>query len=154
LKIKTTRFGTIEIEEERIITMPFGMPGFLDTTRFVILQHRENSPFFWYQAVDDATLAFVITSPLLFKPDYKIDMGNVLKEMSWNVDMEENSLELYVVVNIPKDSPEKMTANLIGPILINNKARQAVQMVLSNSPYTHKFPLVKENQAQKASSHT
>jgi flagellar assembly factor FliW len=151
LKIKTTRFGTINIEEEKIITMPFGMLGFLDKKRFVMLQHKENSPFFWYQAVDDPTLAFVITSPFLFKPDYKVDVDDVLKEMSWNGDMEENNLELYVVVNIPKGSPEKMTANLIGPILINNKVRRAVQMVISNSPYTHKFPLIRENQGQEAS---
>jgi flagellar assembly factor FliW len=147
LKIKTTRFGTINIEEENIINMPFGMLGFLDKKRFVILQHKKNSPFFWYQSIDDPSLAFVITSPFLFKPDYEIDMDDVLREMSWNGDRGKNNVELYVVVNIPKGSPDKMTANLIGPILINNKARQAVQMVISNSLYTHKFPLIREDQS-------
>ncbi len=78
-------------------------------------------------------------------------MDDVLKEMAWSADEEEVNLELWVVVNIPKGSPEKMTANLIGPILINNKARQAVQIVLSDSPYTHKFPLVREDQGQTES---
>jgi len=145
LKIKTTRFGIITIEEEKIITMLFGMLGFPDVKRFVILQHKENSPFFWYQSVDDPMLAFVIMSPFLFKPDYNVDVENVLKEMSWNEEEKQNNLELYVVVNIPKGAPDKMTANLIGPILINNKIHQAVQMVISDSPYTHKFPLVREN---------
>jgi flagellar assembly factor FliW len=145
LKIKTTRFGTITTEEEKIITMPFGMLGFPELKRFVILQHKENSPFFWYQSVDDPMLAFVIMSPFLFKPGYSVDLGNVLKEMSWNEEEKQNNLELYVVVNIPKGAPDKMTANLIGPILINNKIQQAVQMVISDSPYTHKFPLVREN---------
>jgi len=145
LKIKTTRFGTITIEEEKIITMPFGMLGFPDVKRFVMLQHKEDSPFFWYQSVDDPMLAFVIMSPFLFKPDYNVDIENVLKEMSWNEEEKQNTLELYVVVNIPKGAPDKMTANLIGPILINNKIHQAVQMVISDSPYTHKFPLVREN---------
>jgi len=145
LKIKTTRFGTITIEEEKIITMPFGMLGFPDVKRYVILQHKENSPFFWYQSVDDPALAFVIMSPFLFKPDYDVDVENVLKEMSWNEEEKQDNLELYVVVNIPKGAPDKMTANFIGPILINNKIHQAVQMVISDSPYTHKFPLLKEN---------
>ena len=144
MKIKTTRFGIITIEE-KIITMPFGMLGFSDEKRFVILQHKEDSPFFWYQSVDDPMLAFVIMSPFLFKPDYNVDVENVLKEMSWNEEEKQNTLELYVVVNIPKGAPDKMTANLIGPILINNKIHQAVQMVISDSPYTHKFPLVREN---------
>lgn len=145
MNIKTTRFGTINIEEEKIITMPFGMLGFPDKKRFIIVQHKENSPFFWYQSVDDPTLAFVITSPFPFKPDYEVDMDDVLKEMSWNEGEENNNLALYVVVNIPKGSPDKMTANLIGPILVNNRACQAVQMVISNSPYSHKFPLLREN---------
>jgi len=145
LKIKTTRFGTITIEEEKIITMPFGMLGFPDVKRYVILQHKENSPFFWYQSVDDPALAFVIMSPFLFKPDYDVDVEKVLKEMSWNEEEKQDNLELYVVVNIPKGAPDKMTANFIGPILINNKIHQAVQMVISDSPYTHKFPLLREN---------
>ena len=149
MNIKTTRFGTISIEEEKIISMPFGMLGFPDKKRFIIVQHKENSPFFWYQSVDDPTLAFVITSPFPFKPDYEVDMDDVLKEMSWNEGEENNDLALYVVVNIPKGSPDKMTANLIGPILVNSRACQAVQMVISNSPYSHKFPLLGENQSQE-----
>jgi len=147
MEIETTRFGTITVEEDKIIAMPFGMLGFPDRRQYVIVQHKENSPFFWYQCVDDPALAFVITSPFPFEPDYKVDMDDVLKEMSWNEGGENNNLALYVVVNIPKDSPDKMTANLIGPILINNKTRQAVQMVVSDSPYSHRSPLIGENQS-------
>jgi len=154
MNIETTRFGTITIGEEKIITMPFGMLGFPDKKRFIIIQHKENSPFFWYQSADDPTLAFVITSPFPFKPDYEVDMDDVLKEMSWNEGEENNNLALYVVVNIPKGSPDKMTANLIGPILVNNKACQAVQMVISNSPYSHKFPLIGESQSQEPMART
>ncbi|MBW2245649.1 MAG: flagellar assembly protein FliW [Deltaproteobacteria bacterium] len=142
MKIKTTRFGTISIEKEKTIDMPFGMLGFPDQKKFVILQHRENSPFFWYQSVDDPALAFVITSPLLFKPDYQIDLEDALKVMSWNGDGKTHGVEIYIVVNIPKGLPQKMTGNFIGPILINNKVRQAVQIVISNSPYIHNCPLV------------
>ena len=145
MKIKTTRFGTITTEEDNIITMPFGMLGFPDRKRFVILQHKEDSPFFWYQSVDDPMLAFVIMSPFLFKPDYSVNLENIVKEMSWNEEEKQHNLELYVVVNIPEGSPDQMTANLIGPILINNKIHQAVQMVISDSLYTHKFPLIKKN---------
>jgi len=143
LKIKTTRFGTIRIKEEKIINMPFGMLGFPDKKRYLILQHQEKSPFFWYQSVDDPGLAFVITSPFLFMPDYKISLETVLKEMSWNGDGNNKHLELYIVVNVPKGMPHKMTGNFIGPILVNTKLHQAVQVVLTDSPYTHRFPLLK-----------
>ena len=144
MKIKTTRFGTIHIEREKTIDMPFGMLGFPDKKKFIILKHRENSPFYWYQSVDDPTLAFVITSPFFFKPDYKIDIKDVLKEMSWTGNGKADHLEIYIVVNIPKGLPQKMTGNFIGPILVNNKVRQAVQIVISNSPYVHNSPLISE----------
>jgi flagellar assembly factor FliW len=144
LKIKTTRFGTISIKEEKIIKMPFGMLGFPDKKEFFILQHQENSPFFWYQSIDDPGLAFVITNPFLFIPDYKIDLEATLKEMLWNGDGDNGYLDLFIVVNIPRGMPHKMTGNFIGPILVNSKNYQAVQMVLSDSPYTHRFPLFKK----------
>ena len=144
MKIKTTRFGTISIKEEKIIKMPFGMLGFPDKKKFFILQHQENSPFFWYQSVDDPGLAFVITDPFLFIPDYKIDLEVTLKKMSWNGDGNSRYLNLFIVVNIPKGMPHEMTGNFIGPILVNDKVYQAVQIVISNSPYTHKFPLFKK----------
>ena len=124
--------------------MPYGMLGFSDQKQYLILQHQGNSPFFWYQSVNDPGLAFVITSPFLFIPDYKIDFKSVLIEMSWDTNVKDNFLELYIVVNIPKGKPHQMTGNFIGPILINNHLNQAVQMVLSDSPYTHKFPLLKK----------
>jgi len=144
LKIKTTRFGTISIEEEKIIKMPNGMLGFPDKKKFIILQHQENSPFFWYQSIDDPELAFVITNPFQFVPDYKINLEATLKEMSWNTDGNNGCLELFIVVNIPRGMPHKMTGNFVGPILVNSNVYQAVQIVLSNSPYTHRFPLFKK----------
>jgi hypothetical protein len=55
-------------------------------------------------------------------------------------------LELYVVVTIPRGSPDRMSANLIGPIVVNNRSREAVQMVIADIPYIHKFPLIANRQ--------
>lgn len=141
MKLKTTRFGTLDLVNEKIINMPKGMLGFPDKKQYVILKHKDESPFFWYQSVDDPALAFVITNPFLFKEDYHVDMGKVLEKMSWLGEENESDLGLYVVVNIPKGSPDKMTANLIGPLFINNKTCQAAQMILPDSDYSHQSHL-------------
>ncbi len=91
-------------------------------------------------------LAFVITNPYLFMPEYKINMESVLPDSSWKNDHDDDCLEIYVVVNIPSGTPEKMTANFIGPVLINNRKRQAVQVIISDSPYSHKSPLIRPNE--------
>jgi flagellar assembly factor FliW len=142
LKVETTRFGTIAIPEEEVITMPFGMPGFSDQKQFVLLDHKENSPFQWYQSIQDPSLAFVITDPLLFKPDYAVNLQNIVEELGWDEDLTEDQLKIYAIVNIPPGSPEKTTANLIGPVLMNLATHEAVQVIIPDSPYSHKFPLV------------
>jgi flagellar assembly factor FliW len=138
MKIETTRFGTVEVAEDKIITMPNGLLGFQDKRSFCLFQHKEDSPFFWYQSTDDPSLAFVITSPFLFKPDYQVDAGSAIDALRWEGD---NPLDCYVLVSIPKGMPEKMTANLIGPIIVNTERREAVQIVLVDDTYSHKYPL-------------
>ena len=124
--------------------MPNGMFGFPDQKRFIVHEHRDDSPFYWYQSLDDPNLAFVITSPYLFKPDYTLDVDKAVKEMAWNGAEKQNDLDIYIVVNIPKGAPQRMTANLVGPILVNTKIHEAVQIVVANSSYTHKYPLIQQ----------
>ena len=142
MKIETSQFGTIQIPEEKIITMPAGMPGFPGRRRFIILEREETRPFCWYQCVDDPGLALVIMNPYLFKPDYSVDLKPALKEMSWEDDGED-SLKLYVVVNASEGVPEKITANLIGPLVINSRRHEAVQMVIHDCPYSHRYPILR-----------
>ena len=141
MKVDTTRFGTIAVKDEEIITMPLGMPGFSDQKQFALLEHKKNSPFQWYQSIQEPSLAFVITDPCLFKPDYVVNMDKILKELGWEKDREGQQLKLFVIVNIPPGAPEKTTANLIGPVLMNRSIREAVQIIIADSNYSHRFPL-------------
>jgi len=142
LKIETTRFGQISIQTEKIIQMPHGIPGFPDQRQFVIFEHRHDSPFLWYQSVDEPALAFVITDPFLFKPEYDIDIPTILEDLNWDPEPQPDQVQLYVIVNIPKGNPEQMTANLMGPILLNQATREAVQVVLTDGNYSHSVPLL------------
>ena len=148
MKINTTRFGEIAVTQEKVIHMPLGMPGFSLSRRFVIIHNKENSPFFWYQSLDDPDLAFVITRPELFVADYHPDISDGVAMMSWPKSDQE-SIELYVLVTIPRGAPERMTGNFIGPLVINAHVRQAVQVVISNGQYSHKTPLLPSVEAVK-----
>ena len=143
MKIKTTRFGEITLNNDQVIHMPHGMLGFPDSQRFVIIQNRENSPFLWYQSLDDPELAFVITNPYLFMPDYNPQLKDGVTLMSWQMDGKGflKTLDVYVVVNIPRGAPEKMTGNFMGPLVINPLCRQGIQVILSDDEYSHKIPL-------------
>ena len=45
MKIETSRFGTVEINEEQIFTFPMGLLGFAKYKQFVVIDHTEESPF-------------------------------------------------------------------------------------------------------------
>jgi len=138
--IENTRFGSIEIGDEKIITMIRSLPGFPGKKRFVILDRKESHPFLWYQCVDDPALALVLLNPNLFKSDYAVDLKAAVSGIPWDDEAEED-IAVFVVVNASSGKPEKMTANLMAPILVNTKRFEAAQMIFQNSPYPHNFPI-------------
>ena len=139
--LENTRFGALEIEDDKIIRMTRILPGFPGQQRFVILNRKESRPFLWYQSLDDPALAFVIINPFYFKKDYSVDIGQVISEMSWE-DTDQEDLAVFVIVNASADNtPDKMTANLMAPLLVNMKRFEAFQLIIPDSPYSHKHPI-------------
>ncbi|MBN1614951.1 MAG: flagellar assembly protein FliW, partial [Deltaproteobacteria bacterium] len=77
MKIMTTRFGEIEVDDARIIEMRgCGILGFEHLRRFVMIMHSEKTPLVWFQSLDNAAVAFVLANPFLIKPDYQPEIGN------------------------------------------------------------------------------
>ena len=140
MKISTKQFGEIEIDEERIIQLPLGIPGFRDYKRYVILQKKETVPFFLFQSMDDPNLSFVVLDPTIIFPEYTVEKADLEKAVQWELDTEE--ISCFVIVTIPSGTPEEMTANLLAPLVINNKRREGLQLIQQNSAYSHKHLLL------------
>jgi len=68
----TTRFGRLEVTEDRVISFVQGMPGFERLKRFILIDHDQEGVFKWLQAVDDPAVAFLLTDPTSFKPGYTV----------------------------------------------------------------------------------
>lgn len=149
MKIETKQFGTVEIEADKVVTMPDGMPGFADMRRFAIIEKDEVWPFQCYQSLDDPGLSFFIMDPFMFKADYAVDMVQAIREAGWEGDTLADVM-LYVIVNTSSGIPDRITANLIGPLVINIRRFEAIQLVLHNSPYSHQHRIFSE---QVASGH-
>ena len=60
MEVRTSRFGVIDIAEDRVITLPKGVLGFPNFTRYCLLQPGDDACFFWLQSLDDPSLAFVV----------------------------------------------------------------------------------------------
>ena len=144
MEIKTTRFGQVEINENLVITLPEGIVGFEDFKRYIILDHFDKeSPFKWFQSIDDPSLAFVITDPLIFAPEYK---AKVSKEEIRNIKLSDASKAVIVViVNIKRDHSE-ITINLQGPIVINPGDKLAKQVIIRESDYSVRHVIFSKEQ--------
>jgi flagellar assembly factor FliW len=140
LIIKTDRFGEIEVDEKLAIHFPDGLLGFPDHKDFVILEHKPNSPFCWLQSTTSPELAFVMTNPLLYKTDY-ID-GLSPEEKKQLTGDNGNSTVIFSIVTIPPGKAKNSTINLLGPLAINTQSRIGRQVILANSGYNHRHPLV------------
>lgn len=82
MEIKTKFFGKINIEDEQIIIFPYGIYGFENLSRFVLLHDEEdekderyeenenNMIFRWLQCLDDENLCFTVMEPKFICKDY------------------------------------------------------------------------------------
>jgi len=138
--ISTIRFGDLKIPSDKIITMEKPILGFEQLKQYCIIEREDCEPFLWYQSVEDPAVAFLIVNPIIFYPDYRIEVNP--KEIEELLVSDVKTIETYVIVTIPND-PHRMSVNLQGPILINTKSRLAKQLVMVNSNYRVKHFLLK-----------
>lgn len=146
--IPTLQFGSVDIEEEKIISMPKGMPGFPGKERFILLSHEEIDPILSFQCVDDPDLAFALMDPFLFMGDYTVALDAAVRDMAWAVEKPEE-LFLYTIINASSDRPEEITANLAGPLLVHTGVNEAVQLVVTDDRYPHKHPIFAAEEERK-----
>ncbi|RIK69447.1 MAG: flagellar assembly protein FliW [Planctomycetota bacterium] len=136
--IETSRFGGIEVDDQRFLNFPRGILGFPDDREFALIQTGENSAFYWMQAVHRPELAFVVCDPRMFLPDYQIA---IKPEDLTQIGLSDTvGSQVFVIVN---KVGETLTANLQGPLLINVATRVGKQLVLSEKKYTTRHELMK-----------
>lgn len=139
MKIKTTRFGEIEVTENNIINFPSGIIGEENLKRFYIFNKEEGICFWWLQSIDKPELAFLLTDPQTIAPFYKPEITQ--EEMEAVEATNKNEIELNVILTVPED-PRETTANLLAPILLNTTKRLAKQIVLKDNRYCVNYPIV------------
>ncbi len=134
--IQTRRFGPIDVDARKIIEFRDGLLGFPDHHRFALIQTGPDPVFFWMQSVEDPDLAFVVCDPLLFVPDYQVQVRqDDLEGLGLN-DLAD--CQVLVIVN---KVDGQLTANLLGPLLVGAHSLKARQLVLSDKRYTTRHRL-------------
>ena len=143
VKIKTRPYGEVEISEDEIIVFSEGIPGFDFINKFVVLESADDAPFKWLQSVDNPDLAFTVIQPIDFMAEYSLVISSSDLEDVGAGSADE--LTVYAIVTIPAD-PKRMTANLQGPIIINQTTRLGKQAISLSDKYHVRHVILDEIQ--------
>ncbi|AUO00034.1 flagellar assembly protein FliW [Bacteriovorax stolpii] len=138
VKIKTTRFGELEVDKKDIIEFTEGLLGFENLKKFFIVDPGDQTLILWLQSTDDAATAFPIIEPKIFQPNYMVKLLPV--ELNSLALENLSNASVYTVLTIPQNVTE-MSANLKAPIIINNKTKMARQIVLQDSKLEVRFKM-------------
>lgn len=138
MQVQTTRFGIVDIADDRVITFPKGLLGFAGRQRYCLLEPTDDACFFWLQSMDDPALAFVVTDPALFFADFSVPVRpEQMAELKLGAP---GDAQVFVIVN---KIDQTLTANLQGPLVINTSARCGEQLVLAEKRFSTRHPILK-----------
>jgi len=136
--INTRAFGDIEIEENKEIEFLSPLPGFPESSKYVLIYDEEDETFCWLQSLDEPHVAFAVLNTLTvlkdYNPNFPIDELGELKDTK-------DDLLIYNIVVIPEEI-ENATVNLKAPVLIDSKRRIGRQVIANNEEYSIRQQIV------------
>ena len=145
MQIETSRFGAIDVDPSRILTVAGGLLGFPHATAYALIQTGEDNDFFWLQSTQDPNLAFVVCDPAAFIKDYTVAQVPVREETrdELGLSAEANLADETQVFAVCNRVGEWLTGNLLGPIVVNLNNCRAKQVVLTEKKWSTRQPLLR-----------
>ena len=138
MEIVTKARGKIEITEDRLITIPAGLFGFEQYTKYALVD-SDYEPFIWLQSCEDPNLAFLIVDPFLICSEYETDIDDESLEKIGITKPED--IIIMTIVTVPHDG-SSITANFQGPLVINKQNHQCMQAILTDNRWSTKVDIV------------
>ena len=140
MELTTKIFGTIQIDDDKILEFPNGIVGFPDLKHFTLVHDAEKSSdsIHWLQSIEEPAFAMPVMDPLYVQPEYNPAVEDELLKNIGTLIPEETLV--LVTVTVPKEI-EKMSVNLRGPIIVNVTEKKATQVIIEGDDYPIKFPI-------------
>ena len=146
--INSTRIGTIEVQEQELISFPSGVVGLSDWQSAVMVPVPDLPLLAWLQFAHDPDAAFLLLDVQALYPDYNCNMARQQAGA-------DQDATIYTIVKVPNGDFSRSTTNLMAPIVIQrdkpqtpSDKRQATsdkrlgaQVILHDSNYPLRHPL-------------
>ena len=139
MELLTKARGKVTITEDRLITIPAGLFGFEQYTKYALVD-SDYEPFIWLQSCEDSNLAFLLVDPFLICSEYETDIDD--ESLAKIGITKPEDIIIMTIVTVPHDG-SAITANFQGPLVINKKNHQCMQAILNDNRWSTKVDIVK-----------
>ena len=139
MRLKTKYFGEIECQETDALRFPEGLFGFEEEKEFFLLPFEGGEgSLLCFQSAMTPGLAFVAMNPFSLKPDYTpVLTAGELKTMG----VERSEDLCFYALCVVREPVGESTVNLRCPVALNDRTREAVQVILETEQYLMHHPL-------------
>jgi flagellar assembly factor FliW len=141
MEFTTKLFGTIDVDDSKIVEFPDGILGFPELKKFALMYDNEKNTaggLNFMVSLDETAFMMPVVPALVVEPGYSPKFTDDIEAVIGKL-TEDNALVL-VTMTIPSDVT-KMTVNLNAPIVINTESKKGVQSVVANDEYDVKYPI-------------
>lgn len=142
MQVETKWFGTVDIEDEKILTFEKGIIGFEDFKKYTILFDSDDgndAAIMWLQSMEEPSLALPVVKPENIFPEYDpVVEDEIIKNLG--SDIQNANLLVLCTLTVPSDLT-KMTCNLKAPVIINADTLKGVQLIADNDDYQVRYPI-------------
>jgi flagellar assembly factor FliW len=122
-----------EVEQLPELSFVRPLPGFGDLRRFVLVElPAGEGALFELRSLEEPAVRFVAAVPTAFFPDYAFDLDEGDCDQLGLTD--ETDALVLVLLTMGGDAAAT-TANLLAPVVVNARTRQAAQVILSGSDW-------------------
>ncbi|MEW6441369.1 MAG: flagellar assembly protein FliW [bacterium] len=143
VEFETTRFGKVSLAADAVIDFPKGLIGFEPLKRFVLLDSRPGSPIQWLQALDDPGVAFLVSDPKVFLPDFELKIGDPGSPEEPPPVCRRESLRTLTLLHVDH-AAAVLHVHVQAPLLVDPLARRGVQVIADTPHPTVAVPLARK----------
>lgn len=147
MRVETPRFGTIEVDDDKVIHFETGLAGFPDCATFIVMDHDRDTPIKWLQCLDHPELAFVIVAPERVLPAFELEVpAPIVKKLGFPDDVPPADVAVFVILNCEGD---QVTANLRAPVIVNVAKRLALQLIIDDPAVPLRHPVMTDTEKEE-----
>jgi flagellar assembly factor FliW len=145
-QIQTKYFGPTEANPGAVYEFPCGLHGFETERSFVFLKRPDTDPLLFMQSLSDPNLCFLLMPILAADPRYQLSLAAEDRAaLGLTIEGEPKigtDILCAAVLRAGDEARPFATVNLLAPIVVNLQHRIGMQVIQSESHYSHQHPLL------------